>query len=79
VTIPRARKPKLAAAAVPADRLLIETDSPDQTPASLRPARNEPAFLVEVARAVAEARGESVAAIAEITTNNARRVLRLAA
>jgi TatD DNase family protein len=79
VTSPRARRPKLAAAAVPADRLLIETDSPDQTPASLRPARNEPAFLVEVARAVAEARGESVAAIAALTTNNARRVLRLAA
>lgn len=79
LTLPRARRPVLAARAVPADRLLLETDSPDQTPFPRKPARNEPAFLLEVARAVADARGEPVDALAAATTANARRVLRLAA
>lgn len=78
ITLPRARRPLESARAVPADRLLIETDSPDQTPFSLRPARNEPAFLPAVAAAVAAARGEPVAEVAERTTANARRLLHLA-
>jgi TatD DNase family protein len=79
ITLPGARRPGLAARAVPPDRLLLETDSPDQTPASRRPARNEPAFLVDIARAVAAARDEPVEAVAATTTENARRLLRLAA
>ena len=78
VTLPRARRPLDAARAVPADRLLLETDSPDQTPFTRRPARNEPAFLIEVATAVAAARGEPLDLLAEQSTANARRVLRLA-
>lgn len=78
ITLPRARRPGESARAVPADRLLIETDSPDQTPYARRPLRNEPAFLPDVAAAVAAARGESFQQIAEQTTANARRVLRLA-
>ncbi len=79
LTIPGARRPGLAARAVPTDRLLIETDAPDQTPHARRPARNEPAFLVDVARAVAEARGEPVEQVAATTSANARRLLRLPA
>mgnify|MGYP002777879824 CR=1 FL=1 len=79
LTLPGARRPGLAARAVPTDRLLIETDSPDQTPATRRPARNEPAFLLDVARAVAEARGEPLELVAATTYENARRLLRLAA
>ena len=78
ITLPRARRPLESARAVPADRLLIETDSPDQTPFALRPRRNEPAFLREVAAAVAAARGEGLAEVAERTTANARRLLHLA-
>src|SRR5690606_31638490 len=77
ITLPGARRPVLAARAVPAKRLLLETDCPDQTPASRRPARNEPAFLVEVAQAVAAARDEPVEVIAATTTANARRLLQL--
>ena len=58
--------------------MLIETDSPDQTPSPRRPARNEPAFLPDVAAAVAAARGEPVAEVAARTTANARRLLGLA-
>lgn len=78
ITRPQARRPGLAARAVPADRLLIETDAPDQTPHARRPARNEPAFLVDVARSVAEARGETLEQVASTTTANARRILGLA-
>ncbi|MCA9638754.1 MAG: TatD family hydrolase, partial [Myxococcales bacterium] len=74
-TIPGARRPRAAAAAVPEARLLVETDSPDQTPFARRPERNEPAFLVDVVAALAEVRGCPVEAIAEVTTTNACRVL----
>lgn len=77
ITLPRARRPLESARAVPADRLLLETDSPDQTPFTRRPARNEPAFLLDVATAVAAARGQALAELAEQTTHNARRVLGL--
>jgi len=78
ITLPHARRPAESARAVPADRLLIETDSPDQTPFTRRPLRTEPAFLPDIAAAVAAARGDSFARIAELSTANARRVLRLA-
>ena len=60
---------------VPDDRLLIETDAPYLMPRTLAPKpktrRNEPANLPEVLRVVAEARGQSEAHVAAITTQNA--------
>jgi len=60
---------------VPADRLLLETDSPYLLPRDLEPKprnrRNEPRFLPHVLAAVATARGESVVAVADATTRNA--------
>ncbi len=59
------------------DRLLVETDAPYLLPRSLRPKpktrRNEPAFLPEVVRVLAEARGQSPEHVASITTRNAER------
>lgn len=77
VTWERAKKPVLAARAVPRDRLVLETDAPDQTP---RPhqGRCEPAFLVEVARGVAAALGCSFEEVARLTDRNAREVFGLA-
>ncbi len=59
---------------IPADRLLIETDAPFLAPVPHRGQRNEPAFVAEVARALAEVRGMTVEALAELTTGNARRL-----
>ncbi|MCX7009617.1 MAG: TatD family hydrolase, partial [Kiritimatiellaeota bacterium] len=56
---------------VPADRLLVETDSPFLAPIPHRGKRNEPAFVTDVARAVAAARGAALEEIAQQTTMNA--------
>jgi TatD DNase family protein len=71
ITFPRYETPDLVAA-TPADRLLIETDSPYLAPVPYRGRRNEPAYVVEVARRAAELRGESLADIAHLTSRNAR-------
>lgn len=57
VARPDARRLRAAAAMVPSDRLLLETDAPDQSP-PLEPRRNEPAKLRRVADAVADVRNE---------------------
>ncbi len=64
VTYPRSDGLRAAAAAVPADRLLIETDAPSLAPQAHRGRRNEPAFVLDTYAVVAEARGTSVAELA---------------
>jgi TatD DNase family protein len=63
--------------AVPAERLLIETDSPYLAPVPHRGRRNEPAFVAETCNAVARLRGEDPAETARYTTLNAHRFYRL--
>lgn len=62
------------AAEVPLDRLLVETDAPFLAPVPHRGKRNEPAFVVETARVLAEVKGVSFEKIADATSAN---VLRL--
>jgi TatD DNase family protein len=62
---------------IPADRLMVETDSPYLKPRNLRPRvkthRNEPQWLPWIVGTLAAARGEHPAQLAENTTANARR------
>ncbi|MEQ8826352.1 MAG: TatD family hydrolase, partial [Parvibaculum sp.] len=55
---------------LPADRLLVETDAPYLAPPPHRGRRNEPAYVVNTARVLAECRGVSEAEIAATTTEN---------
>jgi TatD DNase family protein len=72
LTFPKAAALREVAARVPLDRLLVETDSPYLAPVPYRGSgrRNEPAFVVETARVLAEVRGLSLDALAEATTRN---------
>jgi TatD DNase family protein len=76
VTYAGARRPLDAVRAVPPDRLLLETDAPDQTPRPHR-GRNEPAFLHEIAAAIARATGRELAEVDTASTSNARSLFRL--
>src|ERR1051326_9127610 len=74
VTYKNAASLRDVAAKVPADRLLVETDSPYLAPAPKRGQRNEPANVVHTATCLAGVRGVSLADLAAFTTNNARRL-----
>lgn len=78
VTFNSARNVAEASDRVPLDRLLIETDSPYLTPAPHRKVRpNEPKYVVEVARFLADRRGLSLDAFTDAVDANARRLFGL--
>ncbi|MSP60973.1 MAG: TatD family deoxyribonuclease [Myxococcales bacterium] len=77
VTFANARRQREAVRAVPRDRLLVETDAPDQTPEPHRTEQNEPAFLPAIIEAVARIREEPAAEVAAYTEANARRLFHL--
>jgi TatD DNase family protein len=75
VTYKKSDELRAVAAAVPADRILIETDSPYLSPEPVRKLkRNEPANVVHTAARLAEERGESLSDFAAQSTANARRL-----
>ena len=75
ITFPKADQVREAARIAPDDRLLVETDAPYLAPAPHRGKRNEPAFLVETVRRLAEIRGSTPEAIAALTSANFERLL----
>jgi TatD DNase family protein len=74
VTFAEARKPLESARAVAPDRLLLETDAPDQAPHPHRGQRSEPGYLPRMVEALARALGVSAAELAARTSENARRL-----
>jgi TatD DNase family protein len=71
VTYPKAPELREAAASVPPERILAETDSPYLAPQPVRGKRNEPAFVVHTVDALAAARGEDAAELAAQIDANA--------
>jgi len=67
VTFPRAENVREALAAIPRERLLVETDTPYLAPVPYRGKRNEPAYVAEVASRLAEELGEEVESVARRT------------
>ena len=70
LTFKKSEELRAIAAALPADRILVETDAPYLAPGRHRGKRNEPAFVVETARVLAETRNVSFEEIAGQTTEN---------
>jgi TatD DNase family protein len=77
VTYPKAEDLREAAVAVPAERILAETDSPYLAPQALRGRRNEPANVVETLAALAALRGQRVEELEALIDDNATRAFGL--
>jgi TatD DNase family protein len=74
ITFKTADTVRQAAAIVPDDRLLVETDAPYLAPIPYRGKRNEPAFMIETVRKLAEVRNTTVEHIAQVTSRNFERL-----
>ena len=77
LTFKKAEELRNIARQVPLDRLLIETDCPYLTPVPHRGKRNEPAYVVEVARCLAGLHGLEIEGLAHVTTENFMRFFSL--
>lgn len=77
ITFKNAKQVHESAQIVPVDRLLIETDCPFLAPVPYRGKRNEPAYVLYVAKTLAEIREVPLEAIAEQTTANAHKLFKL--
>jgi TatD DNase family protein len=74
LTFPKAQNVRDVARRLPMERLLIETDAPFLAPVPHRGKRNEPAFVVETAKAMAQLKETSIEVIARQTSENYRRL-----
>ncbi len=74
LTFPKSNELREIARDLPADRLLVETDAPFLAPVPHRGRRNEPSYVAHTAARLAELRGVSLEALAELTTANFRRL-----
>ena len=77
VTFKNAKKVKEVAKIIPLDRLLLETDAPYMAPVPYRGKENEPAYVKYVAQEIANLRNISYEEVAETTTNNAKKLLKI--
>jgi TatD DNase family protein len=78
VTFKKAEELRETASSLPIEKLLIETDSPFLAPVPYRGRRNEPAYVVETARAIAELRGVEPEEVGRITSDHFKQLFGLA-
>jgi TatD DNase family protein len=76
LTFKKSDELRAIAQSLPADRILVETDAPYLAPGRHRGKRNEPAYMVDTANVLAEARGVSLEIIARQTSDNFFRLFR---
>ena len=74
VTFKKSEELRALARDAPLDRVLVETDAPYLAPMPWRGKRNEPAYVVQTARVVAEAKGLAPEALADATRANTLRI-----
>ena len=79
LTFPKSLEIRDIARDVPRDRLLVETDAPFLAPVPFRGKRNEPGYVPHIARVLGEIHGMNTAEIADLTTDNFRRLFKKAA
>lgn len=77
LTFKNARRALEAAAAVPLERIVLETDCPYMSPEPFRGKRNDPGRLYRMAEKLAELKGLSVEEVERITTENGKRLYRI--
>jgi len=77
ITYPNNQHLVAAVKLCPEDRLLIETDAPYLTPQVYRGKRNEPMYVIEVAKAIATIKQQSLSETMHFTTNNAMALFKL--
>ena len=74
VTFPNAEQRRRVVAALPVERILLETDAPFLAPQAQRGRRNEPAFVADIADRIAQVQSRAVREVAESTSANAARL-----
>ena len=77
LTFKKSHLPEVLPQTVPLSRIVLETDSPYMAPVPHRGQRNEPAFVVEVAKKLAETYQVTVEEISRITDDNCKRILNI--
>src|SRR5947199_213367 len=77
VTYPNAEKTRAVARSIPFRSMVVETDAPYLTPQSRRGRRNEPPYIIETIRQIAELRAETASAVAQGTASAAARLFAL--
>lgn len=77
LTFKKSHLPEVLPAAVPLDRIVLETDSPYMAPVPHRGQRNEPAYVAEVLQKMADSYGVSLQELAQQTTRNVDRVFKI--
>ena len=77
LTFKNAKKSVQVVEEIPLERLVLETDAPYLAPVPHRGERNEPSYVLEVAKKIAEIKGISLEEVIEITTKNAKELYRI--